>query len=430
MNSIIFICNEPHIAIVKTVIQPLIQGKVTIIPDFESGMAAIFEKRPVAVFIQHEIDRVGAGTLTGQIRALLQRDAPRFFLLGTPFARDEENASFDGSVSLSLPEELLVDECLELMRTVPALRWKNPELMTLEALPLLPEAETTGEPDTIDRSGLITFEEPEASPVVQVRASIPPADTSTIEAPPDVSTDMIEYTLPYSPPISLKVVTVGLRSRDADSTAPWPSGEEHAAPGHVVRRSPSRNRMTSVIMPSRPGRHSRRLYGLAAVALVALLCGAGASLLVTGESPELPATANLLHALSSAAHVVSSQPPPLSRHVKLPSFIPVAGRDKTYRNSNPGWERYASPAREFLIYRENSGIKAIQVVALKKGGIDDAFISSVLRELCGVNTCDVMNRSEQNGYIVEQGQTKSKAEVMIYRKKEAGDIRGAVFSLP
>jgi flagellar FliL protein len=115
---------------------------------------------------------------------------------------------------------------------------------------------------------------------------------------------------------------------------------------------------------------------------------------------------------------------------RLPSFIPKEGLDPTYGAARPGWERYVSPRLEYLIFRENGAIRALQVIALQKEAIDAPFISSALRELCGDATCMIRTRSSRDGYLIEQGQTSTKAEVIFYKKKGTGETRGVVISLP
>jgi flagellar FliL protein len=118
------------------------------------------------------------------------------------------------------------------------------------------------------------------------------------------------------------------------------------------------------------------------------------------------------------------------RRVALPSFIPKEGLDPKYGTAKPGWERYLSPRREYLVFRENGAIRAIQIMALQKDAIDASFVSAALRELCGDATCVIRSRSSRDGYLIEQGETSTKAEVIFYKTTGTGETRGVVLSLP
>ena len=144
MNTIIIICNDPRISIVKKRLELLILGKVTITPDFEAGMMAIFSKKPEVVFLQNEINGIKAKTVASHVKALLKTNAPQLILLGIPYTQAEGLACFNGYVDMSIPYEHLADECIELMKSMPMIRWKNPVLMTSEAAKVPPKADHTG----------------------------------------------------------------------------------------------------------------------------------------------------------------------------------------------------------------------------------------------------------------------------------------------
>ena len=225
MNKILFISNEPGITIVKNVVQPLFFGKITIMSDFASGLASIFEKKPLAVFMQDELNGVKAETLASHVRSLLQGGTPRLILMGTSFARDEEITGFDGSVNLSLPAELLVDECIETMKSIPTLRWKNPELMTLELFASCSETDSAG--DALQElPELFTFGEPEASECGREKPPLPLATIPARDEPPEVTIETREYQLPYQPPSSQAV----LKLHAADVPTALPAPDRHPDP--------------------------------------------------------------------------------------------------------------------------------------------------------------------------------------------------------
>ena len=81
MNTIIIISNDPRMVLVREALQPLLLAKVSIVPDFNSGLEEVFDKRPQVVFIQHEIAGVTGEMVSRTIKALLQANSPRFIHL-------------------------------------------------------------------------------------------------------------------------------------------------------------------------------------------------------------------------------------------------------------------------------------------------------------------------------------------------------------
>jgi hypothetical protein len=182
------------------------------------------------------------------------------------------------------------------------------------------------------------------------------------------------------------------------------------------------------VEPTVPARRSRLPFVIGGL-LVALVCGAVLYLLFPANSKPQSSTVPLKQPIP-----VSTLPKPapvgVALREKLPSFIPKEGLDPTYGAAKPGWERYVSPRREYLVFREHGAIRALQVIALQQEAIDAPFVSSALRELCGDATCVIGSRSSRDDYIVEQGQTSTRAEVVFYKKKGTGETRGVVITLP
>ena len=183
---------------------------------------------------------------------------------------------------------------------------------------------------------------------------------------------------------------------------------------------------------SAPARRSKMWIFILGGILVALVCG-GVFYLWSPTAPKpLGSAAILKQPVPVSTPAAPAKPAPTGAMLPkdFPSFIPKKGLDPTYGAARQGWERYVSPRREYLIFRENSVIRAIQVIALQKDGIDAPFISAALRELCGDTTCELKSRSSRDGYLIEQGETLAKAEVIFYKKKGTGETRGVVISLP
>lgn len=112
----------------------------------------------------------------------------------------------------------------------------------------------------------------------------------------------------------------------------------------------------------------------------------------------------------------------------LPAFIPEVTVDGAYAAAHPGWERRESDGLEYLIYRENGRIRAIQVIAGTRGVISVPFLKTCIRETTGLENADKWVREKRDDIIVEKGTLNKKGELAVYRKMPEGDIRGFVLS--
>jgi hypothetical protein len=122
----------------------------------------------------------------------------------------------------------------------------------------------------------------------------------------------------------------------------------------------------------------------------------------------------------------TSQPPATE---KLPAFIPAGIPDNAYAAAHPGWERYVAGGLEYLVYRENGRIGAIQVIAGTEGKISDAFLRMCIRASTGLDDGSNWSRDQRAGFQVETGSLPGKGDVAVYRKMPEGEIRGFVLTL-
>ena len=425
MNTIIIICNDPRIAIVKKSVQPLIPGKITIIPDYEAGLSAIFEKRPEAVFIQHEINGVKAVTVTGTVRALLQGHAPRLILLGPSIGNDTDLMGCDSGINLSLPDELLCGEWVQLLKTIPTIRWKNNSLISSEPGAALPEP---GAMQGQDDLGMGEQEPVSQIPPLEIRLAgvplpPPPAHGSLPTRQEKQSAPMTKPILHEQQESSEKTeATAGRAATALEETGP---GSRRGSPATSATGANPRPEYP----PAQSGRRTRLPRTIMTGAVLALLIGVGAFLALRPGTPE-QATGTFRN-LDLTGPLPVAQPvsaASLSDRSGLPSFISRDDRDMAYGATKPGWERYVSPRREYLVCRENGMIKALQIIALQQGAIDDAFVATALHELGGGVPCVSVSVSAKDSYVVEKKTMATKGEILIYRKKETGHVRGVVFT--
>jgi hypothetical protein len=121
--------------------------------------------------------------------------------------------------------------------------------------------------------------------------------------------------------------------------------------------------------------------------------------------------------------------PPTTAMEKLPAFIPTGITDRAYAAAHPGWERYVAGGLEYLVYRENGRIRALQVIAGTEGTISDEFIRMCIRVSTGLDDGSNWIREQRADFQVEKGTLTNRGEVAVYRKMPEGEVRGFVITL-
>ena len=472
MNSVIIISSDPRIVPVKEAIQPLLLAKISIVPDFDTGLKEVFEKRPLVVFIQDEIAGVKGETVTRHIKSLLQANSPQFINLDRT-AGPSMNRDSSHGIDLNLPDIELVAVFREYLKKVPSIRWKEQVAKPAESGPPIrslpvgfhPEETLAGDQqrkqalaEEDEVFSFITHYEDEFPPFPVVDSFSFDSDEAPAPVLPSVLAEaavvapVAPVTLPGKAMLKLSPLSAGAPHSPVPtplSSAPVDSLQEPPTPLAVrVPEPPVRHPEPSSdaawlngadfeefpfsAEPASSSRRSKMQIFIVVGVMVALVCSVAFYLWSPTDPKPQSSTAILKQPVPVSTSAAPAKPAPTGATLKkdLPSFIPKEGFDPSYGAARPGWERYVSPRREYLIFRENSVIRAIQVVAMKKDAIDGPFISAALRELCGEATCEIKSRSSRDGYLIEQGLTLTKAEIIFYKKKGTGETRGVVLSFP
>ncbi|WP_298433681.1 hypothetical protein [Geobacter sp.] len=139
-------------------------------------------------------------------------------------------------------------------------------------------------------------------------------------------------------------------------------------------------------------------------------------------------------AVAPPADAVPGPPPPptpppaqaVRGLATLPGFIPREGLDKKYGASHPGWERYRGARTEFKIYREGTGIKAVQAIDRSGVGIPESFLRGALAQMTRTRDFAIGERETQGKFRVEKGTVASGTRLVIYRTAPKGSIRAFV----
>lgn len=403
MNAIIIISDDPCVTLIKDAIQPFLITKVCAVSDFDAGLNAIFEKQPLVVFIQDEINGINGETVSHHVKSLLQANSPRFITLDRAAVCPGLIRDFSDGINLNHPFQELVAIFNKHLLKIPGLLWTGQ--CGFESL-------APSRSSYQDVGPLLLVIDPFAHEKSEVPTETPSPTTRlalTGEAPLSRS-EMTARECLLFPEIEIP---------------PW------VAPAPALDPEPDHPRAMAISFQAAPfpaasvPRKPETPHGRRRAAQALLICGSTLFFFCSVCSKPLGIPP------SEVPSPAPSSPPqvaPLGN--TLPSFIPKEGLDPAYGAVRPGWERYLSSHREYFIFREKGVIRVLQIVALKKEAITPHFVSSLLGELCGAASTVMGSKSVHNGYLIQRGVTSTKAEVTYYRRRETGEIRGIVITLP
>jgi hypothetical protein len=135
--------------------------------------------------------------------------------------------------------------------------------------------------------------------------------------------------------------------------------------------------------------------------------------------------------VSEKSRPAMQQPAPVklsTRKNRLPTSIPINSPDSAYSSSHPGWQKYENESLEFRVFREESTVKAIQVLSRQGKPITVDFLTSFIGEISGVNSFKVQSVEEKDGYYIEKGTAGDTVDVVVYRKKPVREIKAFVIA--
>lgn len=410
MQNILIISNDSRIPSLVDFFQPLVRAQVHSVADFDLGLKEVFDKRPVAVFIQSEIAGISGDAVAKHVKGLLRDDSPRLVLLRD--APDKPLASrhaFDDSIDLFLPLEEVV-------------RLTRGQLEKIAGLEFLEAAAPSAVPEPAAEAT------EKVRPVPQPAAGDLPA-TAPKEPLPPAAQPRPAAAKPATPPAatSTAVKQDSARQEQRVSTpkaaAPTPpAGGTGAVPPPPAFEAP-------LYEPEFKPRPSTSRIWLYLCILLALVLG-GAFFFAPrwfGVKKHPPAPVTQTPPAPSAPPAAG----PAGRAGRaIPSVVPLNGRDAAYASGHPGWERYESPTLEFLVYKERGTLKAIQVIGRTGGSVPEQTVAALLRESFQTERYTVKSVTEKDGFQLEEGTVPGKGEILLYRKKGPGTVRAVVITWP
>ncbi len=397
MNTVIIICDDPRIKLVKEALQSLLTTRVCVVTNFDAGVNAVFEKQPLVVFIQDEIAKINGDTLKYHVKSLFQENSPQFITLDHADYCSGLVRNFSDGINLNLPVEELVAVFRQHLMKISGILW-------MEQIP----------PPTASGSQLY-INQADDQPIIPVID--PPA--------------MKKDDVPTSGQESLIFPVIEITSPDIPSPATAESSSLDTTPAHLPMTV---SLFQQKAFPARPSvrQWSRLSHVLMVTALMLLACGVIFVIFPSNTGQRL---VDVVRRSSSSDHPLASAvtaKPSTDRNPgvwTVPSFILLEWLDPTYGAARSGWERYCSSRLEFFIFRHEGEIKVVQIVALEKGALTRSFISAALRELYGATITGTGSRSVRDGYLIEQKKSSTRTQVLFYKNRRTGETLGVIILL-
>jgi flagellar FliL protein len=487
MNTILFISDDFRTSELLAALRHHFKGRVKLAPDFDQGLKDVFDNRPSGVFIQSEISGISGETVARHIKTLLRTEAPRIILVHTaPLKLQGGKKWFDDSLDFNLPAEELMVALKERILAISPDQWQDDDRdeaavnPSASSAPADAGAEAVAPPDVATRGGdaaeanagpsedapfefefnhwdvPVTPEQRAVSSGAESGHGVETADSladedevfavahfessavemspaedlpaTSVSAAAGTETVAAEVVPPPQAPKQV-AVTPAAKVEPADvSSRPAPSVADFSAPVDSAGKA-ARTTVPPLATTPPPAGKTIRIPLWLPLAAVLLVVASAAAYFLTW--PKTTAPQKTVSAAPAPSTVVPVPAPAAAKSVSpspLPSFIPAKGRDETFSRRNPGWERYRGNGLEFRLFREAEAVRAVQVIAVGKGGIAESLVTTVLRELTGSEDRTGPSRHNKDGYLVESAKTSAGGEIVVYRDKR-GKIRGIVLSL-
>ena len=172
-----------------------------------------------------------------------------------------------------------------------------------------------------------------------------------------------------------------------------------------------------------------RLFVLVAI-ILAFAAGGAATYCLHGAWSTSSPRVQSATTTQNTPRTVSPSAPDVQRQRPLPACIPVNNCDPAYATHHPGWQRYLGGDLEYRVYRRETGVKAIQVIALNGAIIEQPRFSSFLRETTGAGEQHITSHEDSNGMSVDRGTAGNNTELVVYRAKPGVSIKAFVVEYP
>ncbi len=446
MLNLLFISDSLKVEFVKEQLQPVVKVIIDVVADFDRGLREVLDKRPTIICIQDQIGGVTGESVARHIQMLLGSGAPNFILLHEGNGKVRTiNGLFEYMVDLSQGNDSIITQVIDNLKFLLGDQWSKIHIEP----PCVPSVfvsqnveDSTGN-DTaellsryshgVTLADLVSTADHPIEPPEHAVSSASPSPLAfshvAAEDAPIVQQGEPQRCDPSSSDQLAELLMEEARRGESTLQMATPLSEFRISPDTSVFGDVS----TSEAVTDNNGVTGRRSHfwkRRSILVLTGALAVAGGVSFVALRGGDLSLPQHLTGMINPKQPIATVTPaPPIQKPapvlpqpsvpmVKLPSFIPTDGHDRSFSDNKPGWERYVGGRAEFRTFVSSGRLRAVQVLSVEGTKLPVTLLPEVLHELTGDDHYRITSRSSKAGILVESGTTSRNGDILIYRKKD------------
>jgi len=396
--------------------------------SLENGAQEIIAEKPAFIFVQTHLSGFSPEILLMHLKKQLGKKRSRFILLSTIEQTNEEVLKlYQGHIDTSLDDNQLFDAIKGIL--------KNEQHNTK------PDRTNLAQP--VDELQNVFTETPLIKQIVdfgQLNDTAAEIQINNKQSAENTTaeTSLEEQGVIYSRRSPLSVYSEFTSSFD-NAVSSMPSNEQEHKSGHW---SELQDDATDIeVLQTRPRWVTLLLWALPVLAIVVAVTmlqqyiSQPKTVDIAPALPVLPNKETTVAVVAPAEKVIITQPAavpvpiketPLNRLTKLPDFIPAGKLDSSFGKTNPGWELYKGSKNDFKVFRENAGIKAIQVIDREGKGMTNQFMLDILKQIVKAPKFTVEATEKKDGYEIRRGRLTDDLTMIQYVDTDSLKLRGFV----
>lgn len=427
MTELLLITDIPRLRKIFSRVAEEPNMRLRVSTSLENGAQEIIAEKPAFIFVQTHLSGFSPEILLMHLKKQLGKKRSRFILLSTTDQANEDILKqYQGHIDTSLDDNQLFDAIKGILVKEPQHAKAEQAVMVQPAVEL---QNAFSETPLIQHTGASNSTEHAASEI-QVQKPQPVENA-------DFGPSLEEQGVVYSRRSPLSVYSEFTSSFDS-AVSSMPSNEPEHKAGHWSELHDDATDIEPV--QTRPRWVTLLLWGipvLAVVVAVTMFQQYLAQPKPVDIAPTLPAAPSkeatppsvpaqkAITAQPAAAPAPTKEAAP-SRLTKLPDFVPAGKLDSSYSKNNPGWELYKGSKKDFKVFRENSSIKAIQVIDREGKGMSEQFMFEILKQIVKAPKFSVELVEKKDGYEIRRGRLTEDLTMVQYVDAENSKLRAFV----
>ncbi len=431
MTELLLITDIPRLRKVFSRMAEEPDMRLRVSTSLENGAQEIIAEKPAFIFVQTHLSGFSPEILLMHLKKQLGKKRSRFILLSTKEQTNEEVLKlYQGHIDTSLDDNQLFEAIKDILNNEPHQAKTdriNPAQPADElhnvftSIPIINESKESGQTEP-------------ASPEMQIQ-KIPTAENTAND------NSLEEQGIIYSRRSPLSVYSEFTSSFDS-AVSNMPSNEPENKSGHWSELQENATDIEAA--QTRPRWVTLLFWALPVLAIVVAVTMlqqyisqpktvdiAPASPVAVPDNKTTPAVVVPAEKAINAPPVPAPAPVPIkeaapNRLTKLPDFVPAGKLDSSYGKTNPGWELYKGSKKDFKVFREGGGIKAIQVIDREGKGMSNQFMFDILKQIVKSPKFTVELTEKKDGYEIRRGRLTEDLTMVQYVDTESSKMRAFV----